>query len=269
MPSVESETVEAKTKDLTIEDVMPYPISDKETEKEKCKICARSLKEHNYMDFFLHPSHVNTIRKFWDSLKLKHDKTEITLLKLATNTPKTVMSPKEILLKLIEIGYNPRMTTWIPQISAHYVPSEKLDYKHRSITVKLDSARVRYNGIALLWETDFLEHKRLASKEEKTVERALEHVVTEPLYTEFLETHALDAEIDYRFVQKEFHQIAARVNANLELTTEYMKDVPPLVQAGLITQEKSQESASNILSTLLQRRQRRDPRDYQDRRQPY
>lgn len=214
----------SKQPEYTIGDVLPYPISTKENEKENCTFCKRTFAEHNYMDYFLQPSHVHAVRIFWDSLKLKHDKTEITLLKLATTTPKTILSNKEIMLKLIEVGYNPRMTTWIPQIGTHYVPSEKLDYKHRSITVKLHTARVHYDGLTLLWETDFLRHKQLESVEEQTVERALERVITQPLYKEFLKVHGLDAEIDYRFIQKEFHQIAARVNANLKLTEEYMKE---------------------------------------------
>ena len=263
---------ETKNSETTLEyeigDVLPYPISKKK-ETGNCVICERTFKEHNYMDYFLEPSHVQAIRIFWDSLKLKHDTTEVTLLKLATNTPKNIMSPKEILQKLIDVGYNPRMTDWIPQIAAHYIPSEKLDYKHRSITVKLHTARIHYDGFTMYWENDFLRHKQLSSNTEKTVERALELAVTQPLYKVFLETHALDAEIDYRFVQKELHQIAARVNANLKLTKEYAKDARPLEQAGIATAQKSQESTRDILSSLVRSRRYPPIRDDLDRRQQY
>ena len=237
----ETKTVESKPPEYTIENVLPYPIIDEKKKEEKCQFCNRLQNEHNYMDFFLHPSHVAAVRIFWDWLKLKHDRTEITLLRLATDTPKTILSNKEMMLKLIEIGYNPRMTTWIPQIGTHYIPSEKLDYKHRSITVKLHTARVHYDGYTLYWETDFLRHKQLADPEEKTVERALEQVITEPLYKEFLEVHGLDAEIDYRFVQKEFHQIAATVNANLNLTEKYLKEDDAIDAAARINEQKYRE----------------------------
>lgn len=235
-----------KKHEFTIEDVLPYSVVTEENKDKNCKVCGRPNSQHAYMDIFLHPPHVLAIRNFLNNLQKKHDKAKMLTLKLATTTPKSVLSPKEIQQNLIDKEYNPKFATQLIQQSVHYAPSQELAFKHRGIGEKLWTARVRYDTFADFWEHEFLCHKRLANNEEKTLENALKQMITQPFYKDFLAVHGLDAEIDYRFVQKEVHQVTATVEANLTLTEEYLKEHDPLVTAGMDTARKSRERVSGL-----------------------
>jgi len=221
MLSESKQSTVASEKELKLEDALPYPIKKEGT----CSICGRKFEEHHYMDFFIDPSHVKTIREFFDLLNKKHDETESIYLKMGMSASSSVLTPKEMVETLKELGQsNPAMANRMVPIFSHYIPSEKFKYKTEvGIGRKLFAVRSHFDALCLMWETDLMRHIELYPEDkEEGKEKALlkkvllENVVVEKnaAYEKFLSVHKYHAEQNYRYIQRTVHVTASKVMAN-------------------------------------------------------
>jgi len=241
-----------KEKELTLEDVLPFPLSE---QTGVCSVCLKDFKDHYYMDFFLHSKHVNQVEKFMMNLRLLLDKTLNAYTKLMANRGTGVFwGTKPIVETIIETyKSNPFLANWIPRLAAHYDSSQKTEFRTRSIGNALFSnMTTKFRGKCGEFFREFWRHKELESDEyylffnlginfeedkedlKKETEKGkngepvvdkrfvLEQAIkaNDLSYKNFLSVHEIDAEHAYRKFRTWFFEVDGFVHGFHDATKE-------------------------------------------------
>jgi len=235
-----------KEKELTLEDVLPFPLSE---QTGVCSVCLKDFKDHYYMDFFLHSKHVNQVEKFMMNLRLLLDKTLNAYTKLMANRGTGVFwGTKPIVETIIETyKSNPFLANWIPRLAAHYDSSQKTEFRTRSIGNALFSnMTTKFRGKCGEFFREFWRHKELESDEyylffnlginfdeeskKETVDKrfVLEQAIkkNDLSYKNFLSVHEIDAERAYRKFRTWFYEVDGFVHGFHQATEELLKEKP-------------------------------------------
>lgn len=242
----EQSITSTEVKELTLDDVLPFPLSEKTG---TCPVCDKKYEEHYYMDFFLHPKHVNKVEEYMKNLRLSLDKTLNAYTKLASSMGTSRFWGVKAIVETIIETYksNPFLANWIPRLAAHYDAAQKTEFRTRSIGNSLFSnMTTKFRGKCGEFFREFWRHKELESDEyylffnfgftfdETVVDKSkneetvvdkrfvLEQAIkkNDLSYKNFLSVHAIDAERAYRKFRTWFFEVDGFVHGFHDATKE-------------------------------------------------
>jgi len=155
-----------KEKELTLDAVLPELSEVSKTET--CLICGKKLKDHFYMDFFLHSKHTNKVEKYIARLSLLLGSTLNTYYKLKEDKrPSIFWGDKPIVETIIEtFKIDPFLANQIPRLAAHYDSAEKNEFQHRSLgNTLLSNMTTKFRSICKEFRYLFKRYNELNSFE--------------------------------------------------------------------------------------------------------
>jgi len=239
------------TKELKIEPVVPsqsidicfpYPLP----ESGSCSICNQDFKTHSYLEFFVNPKHVKTIRDYVIFLIDKHKRSKVMYQRLGVEAPDTVLCPKDMSLLLIEKAEtNPQLVNWMLNVYAYLTPSQQEQFESQvGISAKLEEIRNHYEGFSRKWRVELLIHPH-------------------KVMLEVAEAHEQDVKIDYENIQADFHRVTANVFAYQKQADEFGKALSPLRMAVSESIRKRRERATMPFSLLVPRSGKKSARPQQ------
>lgn len=264
---------EKKAKELTINQVLPFPLPKSEM---ACSVCSKVLKDHFYLDFFLSPNHMNEVEKFLMQLRLKLDKALEAFNRLSKERDSRFWGIKAIVDTLIDTyKENPVLTNEIIQLSSHFDASEKTDYRNRAIGHSLfTNLTTKYNAFCEQFYLELNEYRRLNdgdlyreltfgvsyNETEKTpelfiVEKALKENC--PLYVAFVRLYEKQAELKYRKIRRWLFDCASFVNGFHDVIQISLKSDSPLMRAGAENERqfKDRKYVTSLISKVLKKNQ--------------
>lgn len=166
--------------ELSLKLVMPYPVK---------------LPDY-HIDYFVDDEKIEAIRNYLQALLAKHGSNATLFLKMATETPDTIMNNKEIIMQLERLAKeNTHLANVFMHLHTWYSPSEF--YKILFIY-----------GVAQTLEQTILHYNRLSSEYKAEARFHGEDVIT---------THEENAEIDYWNLRSLLHGLENKVNMLAEL----------------------------------------------------
>ena len=239
-----TKTEKTEEKEVTLADVLPFPLSEKIGE---CPVCKKKWDKHWYMDFFLDSHHIDLVEKYLKSLRLLLDSTLNAYDKLKGTSGANRFWGEKAIVETITEAYksNPFLANLIPRLAAHYDSAEKTEFRTRSISNAIFSnMSTKYHAFCSFFFREFWKHKELDSDEyylyfnlgvtfdgeempdEKFVVEQAVKASDDPFYKKFLSAHEFDAEVAYRKLRSWFSEVDGFVHGFHESTEKLLKFAP-------------------------------------------
>lgn len=255
----EPTTFGLSTETITLEDVLPFPLSE---QTGACSVCDKKFEEHYYMDFFLNSKHIDHVEKYLKKLRLLLDSTLNAYDKLKGTSGGSRFWGEKPIVDTITEAYksDPFLANWIPRLAAHYDSAEKTEFRTRAIgNAIFSNMSTKYRAFCDFFFREFWKHKELESdeyylyfnlgitfddevsetktcsvcgeklknnKKELDVKFIVEQAVKsgdDPFYKKFLSVHEFDAETDYRKLRSWFSEVEGFVHGFSESTQKLLE----------------------------------------------